>query len=55
VVSYNVLVTLGIALSAWFGFLAARRFIDGRAWCFVAGLVYGFSPPLSRKPWATAT
>jgi len=46
VVAYNVLITGGIALSAWFGFLAARRFIDRPLWCWVAGLVYGFSPAL---------
>ena len=46
VVAYNVLITLGIALSAWFGFLAARRFIDSRLPCLVAGLMYGFSPAL---------
>jgi hypothetical protein len=44
VVSYNVLITGGIALSAWCGFLAARRFIDRDLPCFLAGLVYGFSP-----------
>src|ERR1700682_3191271 len=46
VVSYNLLVTGGIALSAWWGFLAARRFLDRDLPCFVAGLVYGFSPAL---------
>jgi hypothetical protein len=45
-VSYNLLVTGGIALSAWCGFLAARRFLDRDLPCFVAGLVYGFSPAL---------
>lgn len=46
VVSYNLLITAGIALSAWLGFLAAGRFIDKPVWCFVAGLVYGFCPAL---------
>ncbi len=46
VVAYNVLVTAGIALSAWFGFLAAQRFIDRPLPCFAAGLVYGFSTAL---------
>jgi hypothetical protein len=46
VVAYNVLMTVGIALSAWFGFLAAERFIDRPIPCFAAGLVYGFSPAL---------
>jgi hypothetical protein len=46
VVAYNVLVTAGIALSAWLGYLAARRFIDSKRWSFLAGLIYGFSPAL---------
>ena len=46
VVAYNLLITGGIALSAWCGFLAARRFIDRQVPCFVAGLIYGFSPGL---------
>jgi hypothetical protein len=46
VVAYNVLVTAGLALSAWFGFLAARLFVDRQALCLVAGLIYGFSPTL---------
>jgi hypothetical protein len=44
VVAYNLLITAGIALSAWCGFLAARRFVDRDLPCFLAGLVYGFSP-----------
>ena len=46
VVAYNLLITAGIALSAWFAYLAARRFIDRLSICFLAGLVYGFSPAL---------
>jgi hypothetical protein len=46
VVAYNVLITAGIALSAWLGFLAARRFIDDVWPCLVAGFIYGFSPAL---------
>jgi hypothetical protein len=46
VVAYNLLITAGIALSAWCGFLAARRFVDRDLPCFVAGLLYGFSPGL---------
>ena len=44
VVAYNLLITAGIALSAWCGFLAARRFVDRDLPCFLAGLLYGFSP-----------
>ncbi len=46
VVAYNFLITAGIALSAWCAYLAARRFLDRPIPCFVAGLVYGFSPAL---------
>jgi hypothetical protein len=46
IVSYNLLITGGIALSAWCGFLAARRFVDGDLPCFLAGVLYGFSPGL---------
>jgi hypothetical protein len=46
VVAYNGMITAGIALSAWCAYLAARRFLDRRITCFVAGLVYGFSPAL---------
>jgi hypothetical protein len=46
VVAYNVLITTGVGLSAWLGFLAARRFIDHQVMSLAAGLVYGFSPAL---------
>ncbi|MGA8923448.1 MAG: hypothetical protein WB682_09910 [Candidatus Dormiibacterota bacterium] len=46
VVAYNVLVTAGVAVSAWFGYLAARRFFDDQLLCVLVGLVYGFSPGL---------
>src|SRR5260370_20571042 len=46
VVAYNLLITAGLALSAWFGFVAARRFIDSELACLAAGLLYGFSPAL---------
>jgi len=46
VVAYNVLITTGVALSAWLGFLAARRLIDHQVMSVAAGLVYGFSPAL---------
>jgi len=46
VAAYNLLITAGLALSAWFGFLASRRVIDNPQACFIAGLLYGFSPAL---------
>ena len=46
VVAYDLLITAGLALSAWFGFLTARRFIGNPLACFIAGLLYGFSPAL---------
>ena len=44
VVSYNVLMSAALALSAWLGFLAARRFIDQPFACVLAGALYGFGP-----------
>jgi hypothetical protein len=46
VVAYNLLITAGIALSAWCGFLAARLFVSRDLVCGVAGMIYGFSPAL---------
>jgi len=42
--SYNLLVTLAVALSAWCAFLAARRYVDRAPAAALAGLLYGFSP-----------
>jgi hypothetical protein len=44
VVSYNVLATAAVALTAWCGFLAARSFVASDLLAGVAGLLYGFSP-----------
>src|SRR5207249_3259302 len=44
VVSYNVLATAAVALSAWCGFLAVRRLVTNDLFAGVAGLLYGFSP-----------
>jgi hypothetical protein len=44
VVSYNVLMSAALALSAWLGFVAARRFIDQPLACVLAGVLYGFGP-----------
>jgi hypothetical protein len=46
IASYNVLVTAAVALSAWFGFLAARRLVRSDLAAALAGLVYGLSPAM---------
>jgi hypothetical protein len=42
--AYDVVMTLGLALSAWCAFLVFRRWISWRPAAFAGGLVYGFSP-----------
>ena len=42
--SYNLLVTLAVALSAWCAFLSARRYVESPLAAALAGLLYGFSP-----------
>jgi hypothetical protein len=49
VVAYNVLITLALALSAWFAYLAARRFLPGHALPAGVGLLYGFSPYMAAQ------
>lgn len=44
IVSYNVLVTLSLSLSAWCAMLAYRRLGGGAAGSALGGLLYGFSP-----------
>ena len=44
IVSYNLLQTLALALSAWCAFLAVRRFVQFIPAAVVGGLVYGFGP-----------
>jgi hypothetical protein len=44
VLSYNLLATLALALSAWCAFLAARRYVDNPVAAALSGLLYGFSP-----------
>jgi len=46
VVTYNLLMTASIALSAWVGYLAARRFVSSDLAAAAGGLVYGFSPAI---------
>ncbi|HZV52191.1 MAG TPA: hypothetical protein VFD49_20805 [Candidatus Dormibacteraeota bacterium] len=49
VASYDVLVTAGLALSAWCAFLAARVYVRRQMAAGVAGLVYGFSPAMTAQ------
>ncbi len=44
VMTYNVLLTLGLGLSAWTAYLAIRRYVSSRVAAALGGLVYGFSP-----------
>lgn len=44
VASVNALLTLSFPLSAFGGYLLARRFVDWRPAAFAAGLLYGYSP-----------
>ena len=44
VLSYNVLVTLSLALSAWCAYLVFRRYVRREAAAAIGGLLYGFSP-----------
>jgi hypothetical protein len=44
VVAYNVMVTAAVALSAWFAYLVAARYLDHPLLAGVVGLLYGFSP-----------
>jgi hypothetical protein len=44
IVSYNLVAVLGVSLSAWCTFLAARRYTSGWLPAAAGGLLYGFSP-----------
>ena len=44
IVTYNVLQTLALGLSAWTAFIAIRAIVTRTAAAFVGGLVYGFGP-----------
>lgn len=44
VLSYNVLVTLSLALSAWCAYLVFRRYVQRETAAAIGGLLYGFSP-----------
>jgi hypothetical protein len=42
--AYNLLMTLGLALSGWCADLALRRYVQSGPAAFVGGVVYAFSP-----------
>jgi hypothetical protein len=44
VVTYNLLMTLGLALSAWTATLAIRRWVSSTVAATAGGALYGFSP-----------
>lgn len=44
VVAYNVLVTAGVATSAWLAYFVGRRYLEQRWLAIGVGLMYGFSP-----------
>jgi hypothetical protein len=44
VASYNLVMTLGLATSAWCAYLAVNSLVGNRLGAFIGGLVYGFSP-----------
>lgn len=44
VLAYNVLMTAGVALSAWTSYLLIRRFVSSALAAATGGLLYGFSP-----------
>jgi hypothetical protein len=44
VASYNLLLTLGLSLSAWTAYLVMRRYVTSELAAALGGLVYGFSP-----------
>jgi hypothetical protein len=44
VVAYNVLMTGGLALSAWTAYLLIRRYVSSQLAAGVGGALYGFSP-----------
>jgi hypothetical protein len=42
--SFNLLITLALAVSAWCAYLAARRYVRNPLAAALGGLLYGFSP-----------
>jgi hypothetical protein len=44
VITYNVLMTIAVALSSWTAYLLIRRYVSSQVAAWVGGLLYGFSP-----------
>jgi hypothetical protein len=44
VLAYNVMMTVGVALSAWTAYLLIRRYVSGQVAAGAGGALYGFSP-----------
>src|ERR1700693_3651667 len=44
VLSYNVMMTAGVALSAWTAYLLIRRYVNSQVAAGVGAALYGFSP-----------
>src|SRR5487761_798796 len=44
VLAYNVMMTAGVALSAWTAYLLIRRYVSSQLAAGVGGALYGFSP-----------
>jgi hypothetical protein len=49
VLADNVVSTLALALSAWFAYLAIRRYSPNRVIAALGGLLYGFSPYMAAQ------
>jgi len=55
VATYNVLTTGALALSAFFAFIAVRRYVHNTAAAASGGLLYGFSPAMMAQEHGHAT
>lgn len=53
-VTFNVITTVAMALSAFFGFLAIRRYVGGGLAPALGGLLFGFSPAVVTQDFSHA-
>jgi hypothetical protein len=49
VVTYNLVVTLGVALSGWTAYLVLRRYVRSSGAALAGALLYGFSPYMANQ------